>query len=280
MNRKQRYKAKMRQKEHAMDGAMILGPYKEPLTLVKDGYGYVGALTFDVKGRVQCHICGLLYDNLGLHLRMHKIGGREYKEKFKLAYSTVLISEAERERRKKAMMKWYASLTPEELLRRKEITKEAMAANGRMNWAKDRKDRLSLETKNKRGICPEQLIEIMNRAADEKGRLTPRALVNFYKSARYKKPIERTFGSWTRGLKAAGLKSKSRGAVKGSKIPRYTNDALLDILRGHYDETGIMPTASDCTRGFLPSINVFIKRFGTFPNARKAAGIPEYGTTK
>jgi hypothetical protein len=274
MNKSQKHKLKKRIEEHSMEGSMILGPYKEPLQAVEKGYGYIGALTFDVKGRLQCHICGLLYDNLGLHLRAHEMTGREYKEKFKLAYSTKLISEAERERKKIAMMRWYLNLTPEQRAEGKKRMHEALKKNGRMNWAKDRKDRLALETKNKRGICPAQLIDIMRRAADEQGRLSRRDMMLFYKSDRYKKPIERTFGSWTRALEAAGLSSRGKGAKVGDKIPHYTDDTLLDLLRGHYDETGIMPSASDCTRGFLPSAGVFIKRFGSFPNARKAAGLP------
>ena len=268
---KLRYKAKMREQEHGIKDALILGPYKEPLQPVKDGHGYVGALTFDVKGRLQCHICGLLFDNLGLHIKIHDaINADEYREKFGLGKTTRLISEGERERRKIAMIKMYAALTPEQKIERKKHFME-MVHNAPKKWDAHRQ---TAEYQNKRGICPAQLIEIMRQAADEEGKLSWRDLINFHQTLRFKRPIYRTFGSWGAALKAAGLKPRQKGVDKGVSIPRYSNDDLLDMIRTQYEETGKIPTASDCSRGFLPTAGLFIKRFGSFPNARKMAGIP------
>lgn len=256
---------------------MILGPYKEPLKEVKSGYGYYGALTFDTSGKLQCHICGGTYDELGMHVRIHDLNQKSYKEKFKLSPTTALISEDAREDRKRRCFALNASRTREsrrELMRKREAAfKRWYAAEGKDRLAQKR---LSLESLNKRGICPDQLIELVQRAAKELGNTpTQDQFRGFYKSPRYDKPIFRTFGSWNGALKAAGLKSRARFSPKGIKQKRYTEDTLLDLLRGFYEENNIIPSASDCRRGFLPNYSAFTRVFGSFPEARRRAGLPQ-----
>lgn len=69
--------------------------YKEPLKLVKDGYGYEGTLAADETGNhLQCHICGMFFEQLASHIyHTHSLKAREYKKKFGLAQSSVLMGE-------------------------------------------------------------------------------------------------------------------------------------------------------------------------------------------
>lgn len=262
-------------KEHTVEEGLILGPYKMPLKKVEKGYGYYGALTFDVTGKLQCHVCGALYDHLAFHVKQHKLNTKTYKEKFKLAPMTALISEGQREVYKMQAMERFLTMTPEQKADRMKKSKAGWkkwydSLEGAHNFS-------SLETKNKRGICPDQLIELIKGAQVHYGHVPSLPeFQNFYHTQRYDTPIRRTFGSWHKGIMAAGMQPKEKSSPKGLPRHRYTDDELLDLLTGFYQENGVTPSASDCRRGFLPDNGVFIRHFGSFPEARRRAGLEEW----
>ncbi len=266
---------------HAPDQNLILGPYKEPLRKVEKGFGYEGALTFDVKGRLQCHVCGMMHDNLGLHLRSHNnISAPEYRTRFKLSPTTALISERQREKYKMQAFIKFGSMSAEQKAERKMKSKarwrEWYDKEGREKMAKER---ISLETKNKRGICPDQLLTLIKGAYEYVGKdnmLSQNDFIDYYKTQRYMEPIRRTFGSWKRAVKACGFGIGTSGKKKGTKYKRYSDDELLDLLNGFYLDTGRIPMSSDCRRGFLPMSSVFVKHFGSFAEARKKAGLKDW----
>lgn len=56
-----------------------------PYMPVKKGYGYQGVTLYSQsQDRVQCHVCGLWLKALKNHLKAHKIGSVEYRNKFGL----------------------------------------------------------------------------------------------------------------------------------------------------------------------------------------------------
>lgn len=259
------------------DLGLILGPYKEPLKKIKDGHGYYGALSFTTKGAIQCHICGDVFDNMGFHVEpAHDITVKEYRRKFGISMNSKLVSEAWRESRKNYMLEYLSNLTSEQRYERTErfiraARKRAASVKGKKM---SRGTNISDETINVRGICPDQLIAVINDAKEHFG-YTPskREFCEYHKTQRFIPPIVRTFGSWKKGLKAAGLHPKKR--EQGNHI-RYTDDQLLEFLTVFYEEHGTIPTTSDIGRGFLPSWGVYIKHFGSMANARREAGIPEW----
>lgn len=263
--------------------ALILGPYKEPLKAVEEGFGYEGALTFNTLGQVQCHVCGELFDDLASHIRnAHKISAKEYRTKYSLAVSTKLVSEKYREEKKNNHLRYLQTLSPEQ---RKEHRRKAMAAIARCNEVRREKIKSgeykpgndSLEQKNKRGICPDQLLDIVKRSQEHFG-YTPsvREFEGLY-GYRYHEPIRRTFGSFSNAVRKAGLQERPKKghAPKGIPRIRHTDDELLDYLQVFYQEHGMIPTAGDCNRGLLPSYASYTGHFGSFPNARKLAGVPD-----
>lgn len=273
------WKRRKSHKKHTAEGALILGPYKLPLKNVEEGkgFGYYGALSFDTKSRLQCHICGDLHDELGLHLRLHNISADDYRSKFQLSFKTSLISERQREKRKVQMARLWSSMTEDQRRARK-----AKSEKGRRKWWKTytyKKGELTSETKNKRGTCPDQLLELIKIAANSYGR-TPSIVEfeEFHKTTRFKPIIVRTYGSWNRAVKAAGWKPNMGriNSPKGIAKKKYSKEELLDLLHGYYEEHGVTPSASDSRRGFLPSERVFTTRFGSFPEARRQAGLPNW----
>jgi len=254
------------------DAYLTIKHYKEPLKKIpkNKGFGFYGCLLNTIDGsKVQCHVCGKLYISLQAHaVQAHKLNSRDYREKFDLTHSTALVSEEERERRKIATIRLFASMTPE---RRAEIKRMSIAGTMRCKKGGHR-FKIRLETKNKRGTCPDQLIAKIQEIAKKMGH-TP-SLADFIDQTggqRFKHLIFTTFGSWKNALKIANLQPKEWAVSPYKK--RYDDEELLEMLEMFAREHNTMPTATDCKRGLLPSYDVFLRRFGTMENARYKAGI-------
>lgn len=258
--------------------------YKEPLKVVDGGFGYQGALLSTIDGtQVQCHICGELFADVGRHaISSHKEivpTVRDYKERFGLAYSTALISESERDRRKMLMIKQWSRYTPEQRDRlRARIRKAAKKWHEARAAHKRRQPKITLETKNKRGTCPDQLLEKVNKCAADLGHTPSKAeFIDYCKgSQRYVHLISATFGSWTEAVKLAGLSAREHAQSSGRRI--YSDEELLDALSLFQQENQKIPSYTDSRRGLLPDAGIYQRRFGSLPKARKLAGIRERPT--
>ena len=265
--------------------------YKEPLKAIlkADGYGYYGTLLASPDGKyVQCAACGNLYQNLSRHiLNAHKDqfpSVRHYREKYELAFSTALVSETERVRLKKSAIAYFLQLSPSEvkafaLKAAEEVKAFALkAAEGRRNRG-NFQPKMSLETKNKRGTCPDQLLDKIQKVADKIGRVP--SLAEFMQETggqRFKGLIYRTFGSWNNALKMLKMTPRDGGtreAQLGRKKKRYTNDELIESLRIFTQENQSLPTSTDSKRGFIPSEEIYKRRFGSLPKAREFAHCKE-----
>lgn len=257
------------------ENGLVLKHYKEPLKEVSKGFGYLGAVTCTIDGtKIQCHVCGGLYKNLAMHVnRAHRLNVKEYRKKFDLTHQTALISEAERELRKNVMLAMRASMPPE---KRRELNKKN--ATNLLKWKKANKyktfDKLRLETKNMRGSCPDQIAAKIKECALSIGHTPSKNEFFVYcNSQRYIHLAYRTFGSWKKAVAFADLENKKK--KKGAVGKRYTDDELLEYLSIFYQESGKIPTETDCKRGLIPPSRSYVKRWGSFPAARLAAGIQE-----
>lgn len=259
---------------------LVLGPYKEPLRKVEGGYGYQGALTFNVLGQVQCHECGDLLDNLASHVyQMHKISAAQYREKYQLSKRTRLISERFREEKKNKHLAYLQTLSRDERdkYRARALQRMAEVNELRKKQSWKRAD-TSLEHKNKLGICPDQLLNIIRKGYEYYGHVpTYREFERLY-GYRYHEPIRLTFGSYTLAVAKAGYEYPIRkgGATKGVPRPKYEDEELLEALSIFYTVHGRIPTASDCKRGLLPSYDAYKRRWGGFPEARRKAQVPDF----
>lgn len=262
-----------------MNDDLILGPYKTPLTQVKEGFGYMGALSLAKDGSgIQCHICGAIKANLSLHLRQHKITVREYKKKFDIALGTPLVSENVRNASVQRMLALREKMRNEGSLERitricQEAANSARKPGGK-NYRKG-KTWMSGEYLNLRGICPDQLVELIRKAADHY-KTTPSyaEFMAFYQTNRFATPIKRTFGSWKNAVIKAGYEPKKRQWSTGKM--KYDDEELIEIMSEFYKENRRVPTLSDFKRGFLPTWETYTKRFGSMTEARRRAGITEY----
>lgn len=253
---------------------LTLSHYKEPLRKVKKGYGYEGCMLHAVDGDgVMCHECGEVFSTLQSHLRAeHKMSTAEYREKFKIAKKTPLVSEENRLTRSQAMLSYIESLTPAE--------KKKFFNNYKKNAKKARKKRTkyqpkeSLETKNKKGTCPDQLKQQIMNCAKELGRTPSKKefIVWCDGSQRFVHLLYKTFGSWTKAVELCGLTPKKK-VPKGNTIGEYNPDELLEYLRIYTTENNKVPSSTDFLMGLLPSHGAYIRHFGTIERARREAGV-------
>lgn len=255
-------------KKLTSDTTLTIKHYKEPLLPIpkNKGYGYYGALLITLDGdKVQCHICGETYRQLSLHIyQTHKMKVAEYREKFQLSYTTALVSETLRQEMKERTLAYLRTLTKAQIA----AFRAKALANQRHN---PKRFKIRLETKNRRGTCPDQLLYKIREVTEKIGH-TP-SLAEFIHETdgqRYKHLIFTTFGSWLRALKLAKLTPKERS--EGLK-KRYSNEELLEHLALYAQEHGKLPTATDSKRGFIPNYEIYLRRFGSFDKARREAGV-------
>lgn len=243
--------------------------YKEPLTKVDEGFGYLGTLAQTETGdEVQCHICGALVENLGLHAwQKHEIKAKEYREKFQLGRRTPLCSDNYSQKIRENKLALWAGLSQDEQEARKEQMRQAQKKTNRVG------NPTSLEVQNKQGLCPEQLITQIKTLESKLNKSpTYNEFLNEY-NGKYMGAIKRTFGSWLGAKRIAGLEACKTGCRVAHNRAKYSDEELLEYLRSAYKEKGAIPTFGDFNRGFLPSYYLYRHRFGGIQKARKIAGI-------
>lgn len=185
----------------------LLAGYKEPLTKVMEGYGYIGTLTFDKEHQthVQCHICGYFFKGLGHHIiKTHAMTIRDYKDRFGLMRTTRLTAPYSKlHELGKHLNK---SLSPEQKAKRLE--------NLRLAWEHryDVSAAESMEEKNKKGTCPEQLLRKILELSEALDKTpTRREFIHKYGDNGTIKSVYRTFGTWDQAVKELGLVPNERG---------------------------------------------------------------------
>lgn len=256
-----------------MTGDLILSNYKLPLKAVEkgEGFGYMGALsTTKDGGLIQCHICGRLFQGLGLHLaKGHGITADEYREKFQLARQTALVSETMREQMKSRLLLMLSKRTAEE--NKKQRDAAIIKAQEAGHTSKHR-----LETKNKNGRCPDQLLQTIKDFKEYLGRAPSSNEYRNYdkRHASLFVSICATFGTWNNAMKLA------IGEIHPRQMTgKWTDEMLLNHLKVFWETHKTIPTKSDARRGFIPSVETYQAHFGGIVRARSLAGLPNVNLT-
>lgn len=252
---------------------LIYENYKEPLKPIEKtkGVGYYGTLAAtEDKMYVQCHICGHLFANLGLHVRAHKVNREKYKDMFQLQVGTALISEKLRETRIKnsihsprkgaGLPEWLQEYNAN-------VKKGVIKHNGNIKKTTGKsRGAWSLEKRNKEGMCPDQVLEKIKDLAEILGK-TP-SVTEFQEHYKYRfvGSIQFQHGSWQAAVKKCGLKTRN-------ELRTPDKEALLQDLIDFRDKYDRIPVTSDFNRGLLRDRGVYIRTFGTLNNARMEAGL-------
>lgn len=255
--------------EQVGNDIILYKDYKEPLRTVAsvkgEGFGYMGTLAMsEDRELVQCHVCGELLSSINnSHVKKHEFKTiAEYKKEFGLSKTTVLMGDSLREKHRQAVVK-NSPTAGKGLPKHLEGHNEARH-NGTYKLPK-RSD-YSLEWRNKKGLCPDQVLEKILDLKDKLGRMPS---VDEFKEEyehRYFSSIRYLYGSWTNAVEKLGEQTREQ-------LKKVDKDKLVDELKLFYEIEKRIPTTSDFNRGMLRDKNVFIRAFGTLNNARIEAGM-------
>lgn len=234
------------------------------------GYGYYGTLLYDeVEDKIQCHICGELFNHLGLHVsRVHKVSSREYKDRFELNYSTALMTPTLDKKKAKLSEKnyklIYEKLNSEEVKELAKIEAEQKRLNDKRNKLNLKKaqivgkyvpKRYTIEMMNRYGTCPLQVSERFTQIIDELGK-APTWQELRLKDSYLLQLLEKRYKNYSNALKAFGY------APKINQPQRYTLEEIKKLLKLFIDRERRLPTARDTKRGGLPDRETLVKFFG------------------
>lgn len=258
-----------------MDNLLTVKNYKLPLKEIeKDlGHGYYGTLQQTADGKlIQCHLCGELFENLGSHvIQKHQVPTRQYKIRFQLQMGTALISDTEREKRKEGMQRFLNRMSNEQRIdffEKLQISVKERTKNSR--YKHNFNHNLSLEYKNKKGLCPDQILNKIHLLRQKLNRVPKIREFEKEYGINHRHVVIITFGSWNKAL--LKLDPNIKVTPNYSK-KRYSNEELLERLRKFKAEMSRFPTHEDCRRGLLPSSYTYYHRFGGLIKARQLAGI-------
>lgn len=258
--------------------------YKEPFRKFKGGYGFMGALAYSKdKEKIQCHFCGEFFSAIRVsHInscegvkKYEKKNNtlietmEDYKKAVGLNLSAVMVGEATRERLVKNAMTPSMKAKRAKLLSKEEMEKRKKELIE--NNKKRRGNKMSLEYKNKKGTCPDQLLDRILHCKKEIGHVpSKREFYKFYKG-KYLGAIYATYGSYIKAVELTGNTPRAK-TYKGNF--KYTDKELLGYLQRFVEINKRLSTYSDHERGLLPGYDTYIKRFGSINLARKQAGLP------
>lgn len=229
--------------------------YKEPLRSFLGGYGYIGVLSQDENGeKLQCHICGEYYSRLNNHVRMaHKIKVDEYKQRVGLSKGTALVGDKIREKQIEVAKKNYPKVRD----RLHAGAREKRAERGGGGKPE------SMERKNKKGTCPDQLLARIVAVTKDLGRVPTKKEYQEHQDGGFLLAIKRTFGSWEEALSQIGM-------ARSGKHKNYSELELLNFIILFYKINHRLPSYSDSRRGLIPPTSQYSKQFGSLSFAIEA----------
>jgi hypothetical protein len=236
---------------------------------VEDGFGYYGAITETNDGdHIQCHICGYYYGNLGAHVRFkHGINPRDYKITHGLRIKDGLLSPTKRREAQERYEK-YTRKSPEEM---KEMSLKGAAVK-KSRGVKSGGDQWTAQTRNEKGLCREQTIAKLQHLAATNNGVVTQVMTEKEYGYGFRYVIDTWFGSWTNGLKAAGLPTDQE-RIQAAKQERQAQ--AITAIQAFYEREGRSPLHSDFKADpELVSPWVITKLFGSLNRARVAAEVP------
>lgn len=236
--------------EDAPSGFVKLYNYKEPFMKYEGGFGYQGVLLFDGESdKVQCHMCGKWFEQLGGHLiREHNMYASDYKEMVGLFQTTALVSEKVREK----------------LIANGKNSKNLKIGKKKSNAEKKkisntlRKNADVRQRQNIVGTCPAQLLAKLQAEYQLLGQ-TPRdpKHANRVEKKYRKEALEsakrlgaretyvRVFGSWANACEMANIPLRKAGQTITVRKSVWTKERAIEWTTEFIDANGRVPMFKD-----------------------------------
>lgn len=250
---------------------LIFYGYKNPLSKFEGGFGFKGVVRYSKDAqKMQCHFCGKLFKNVGIHAKFaHSLSSEQYKKKVGLSVGTALVGEATRIRLIKAHdnVPCYSHVGKTKEQIQEHMKKMSLKARKNERSGKKRTSQYSLERRNENGNCPAQLLDKIQKLAIKLGR-TPYAK-DYAKEYGSFQSIITVYGTWNEAVRLAGYITHTE-----SRAVNVSRTYLLQEMIRFYKQHGRTPRTSDMKRGLLPYHQAYCKEFGTLNKARELANVP------
>lgn len=146
--------------------------------------------------------------------------------------------------------------------RAKKIIKMAIEARKEISGPGIERGPKTMHARNKARTCPAQIRDALLQIMEENGGDIPhqdKVPKRLSLAATYH------FGSWNKMLRALGLSGRAKWEV-------YSDEELLGNLRNLARALGRSPSSNDCG-GEFPGKRTYVRRFGSWSNAKKLAGV-------
>lgn len=243
---------------------------QEPFMEFKNGFGFQGVLMHDdVEDKVQCHLCGKWFDNLGQHIRhSHNETPDEYRMRVGLSLRTGLCSKRLSEAHRRVAAKMYKRRASGLIAAsRKNRTRRSVkrARYHRQNPSS------SMQFKNSRGLCDLQIAaryEIVKKIA---GHIPTIGDLKRHDKKLCGVLMQRHGGRINDWRKKMGEKKLSPNEYR-----MFPDLDLVAILRKARTTLGHVPRPTDFStkrpKGW-PCFSVIYRRFGSWRAALRMAGI-------
>lgn len=236
----------------------VVEGYKEPLKPVEGGYGYYGVLTKSKDGRyIQSHITGKFYKRINSNhtIKAGLANAKEYKDKFQLSQTTGLTGNEFKNMMRKRAIRYFVEIPVE-----KQYEYKSKAWKSRKKF----RGRRSLEQQNRKGTCPDQMLDKIKKLKEKLGYVpTNREFETLVGGV---KTITNHFGTWNNALKLLGYPSNLEHG--------YSKEELIKRLQIFYEVHKRSPVTSDFTGGMLPDKKTYYKYWRSLNAARLQAAIP------
>lgn len=230
---------KVMEYEEASSGFVTLYNYKEPFMKYEQGFGFQGVLLFDGEtDKIQCHICGQWFLQLGGHLtREHNMKAEDYKKTVGLSKRTALVGEVVRAKLiATGLKKRLKNLRGMKGRKHTEASKALISAN---HAGKTRM------MQNVNGTCPEQLIERLIAEYKKQGKTPAERNLQFHEA------LIKTYGTYRNACKFAGLPEQEgeRSMISAHKTVAHNAEKIkqkiFDWIYHFYDVNKKLPIKTD-----------------------------------
>lgn len=230
---------------------------QEPFVEIRKGIP-AGVLVENKDGKIICYLCNEWFDNLGPHLRSHKITNNKYREDFGFDRKTALCS-----RRFSNILseKGRLSFIEDAGDRIRTMSKLRRKIKGRPKGSEERS-----QSKNRRNTCEEQIKArmdlLMNKFGNEISLRKVRKVDSGLAQYAY-----RHHGSWNNFVKQSGLEPNLTSKKKNRAdliydLREYVSTYESSPWANGHDENGIRFTENKLN-GFPHSVQPYLREFGS-----------------
>ncbi len=242
-----------------------------PFIKFSSGFGYLGVLLQDKEtGKIQCHFCGILANNLSKHLfHKHKdISPVEYRIKTGLNLTTPLVSQQTSKRIKNNFLNLTDEKRKEVIARLKDNNKKLHSEKG--NY-KTRGKYSSSQFENRFGTCPEQAKTLFWKEYETLGHIPS----NDEMSGKLRNIVYTRFSSYKNALISWGITEEQyRQHITEGRInavvaraendffPKYSVEEVKSKYQDFFFENKRMPTWGEVKMFGLPGRVPFQRAFG------------------